>query len=164
MDKVPNQSEIPHIVIESYSSLLQHRIVEVTKRIDWNQDEGAPGWVFECVAKVPCPEQEEIPCEVPLRVLIPEVFPRKPVEVFSLSEEVSGFPHQDAESRKLCLPEEHLAPRDAQQLVCYVKWAIEWLKDAANGTLLKPDDPYELPDFSRKLLKSAAPNKISFNF
>ena len=144
--------------------MLQHRIVEVTKSIDWNQDEGARDWVFECVAKVPCPNQEEIPCEVPLRVSIPEVFPRKPVEVFSLSEEVSGFPHQDAESRKLCLPEEHLAPRDAQRLVCYVKWAIEWLKDAANGTLLKPDDPYELPDFSRKLLKSPLPIKSPLIF
>ena len=148
MDKVPNQSEIPHIVIEAYSSLLQHRIVEVTKRIDWNQGKGAPGWVFECVAKVPCPEQEEIPCEVPLRVLIPEAFPRRPVEIFSLSEQVNGFPHQEAGSRKLCLPEEYLAPRDVQRLVCYVKWAIEWLADAANGTLLKPDDPYELPAFS----------------
>ena len=55
---------------------------------------------------------------------------------------------QDRE--KLCLPEEHLAPRDAQRLVCYVKWAIEWLEEAANGTLLKPDDPYELPAFSYK--------------
>ena len=45
------------------------------------------------------------------------------------------------------MPEEHLAPRDAQRLVCYIKWVIEWLEDAANGTLLKPDDPYELPAF-----------------
>ena len=61
---------------------------------------------------------------------------------------MNGFPHQEAESKKLCLPEEHLAPRDAQRLVCYVKWAIEWLEDAANGTLLKSGDPYELPAFS----------------
>ena len=148
MDKMPNQSEIPHIVIEAYSSLLQHRIVEITKRMDWSQDEGAPGWVFECAAKVPYPNQEEVPCKVPLRVLIPEAFPMQPVEISSLSEQVSGFPHQEVGSRKLCLPEEHLAPRDTQRLVCYVKWAIEWLEDAANGVLLKPDDPYELPAFS----------------
>ena len=37
-------------------------------------------------------------------------------------------------------------------LICYVKWAIEWLNDAAKGILLKPGEPYELPDFSRKLL------------
>lgn len=147
MDRMPNQSEIPHIVIEAYSSLRQHRMVEITKPMDWSQDEGTPGWAFECVAKVPYPNQEEIPCEVPLRVLIPEAFPMQPVEIFSLSEQVSGFPHQEAGSRKLCLPEEYLAPRDAQRLVCYVKWAIEWLEDAANGTLLKRGDPYELPAF-----------------
>ena len=145
---MPDQREIPYIVIEAYRSLRQRRIVEITKPIDWSQGEGAPGWVFECVAKVPCPNQEKIPGEVPLQVLIPEAFPSQPVEIFSLSEQVSGFPHQEAGSRKLCLPEEHLAPRDAQRLFCYVKWAIEWLEDAANGTLLKPDDPYELPAFS----------------
>ena len=145
---MPNQREIPYIVIEAYSSLRQRRIVEITKPIDWSQGEGAPGWVFECVAKVPCPNQEKIPREVPLHVLIPEAFPSQPVEIFSLSEQVSGFPHQEAGSRKLCLPEEHLAPRDAQRLVYYVKWAIEWLEDAANGKLLKPDDSYELPAFS----------------
>ena len=148
MDKMPKQNETPDIVIEAYNSLRQHRIVGISKPIDWSQDEGAPGWIFECVAKVPYPNHQEVPCKVPLRVLIPEAFPRQPVEIFSLSEQVSGFPHQEAESKKLCLPEEYLAPRDAQRLVCYVKWAIEWLEDAANGTLLKPDDPYELPAFS----------------
>ena len=148
MDKMPKQNEIPDIVIEAYNSLRQHRIVEISKPIDWSQDEGAPGWVFECAAKVPYPNQEEVPCKVPLRVLIPEAFPMQPVEISSLSEQVNGFPHQEAESKKLCLPEEHLAPRDAQRLVCYVKWAIEWLEDAANGTLLKSGDPYELPAFS----------------
>ena len=157
MDKMPKQNEIPDIVIEAYSSLRQHRIVEISKPIDWSQGEGAPGWVFECAAKVPYPNQEEIPREVPLRVLIPEAFPRQLVEIFSLSEQVNGFPHQEAESKKLCLPEEHLAPRDAQRLVCYVKWAIEWLEDAANGTLLKQDDPYELPAFSYKFCPIKSP-------
>ena len=84
MDKMPKQNEIPDIVIEAYNSLRQHRIVEISKPIDWSQGEGAPGWVFECAAKVPYPNQEEIPREVPLRVLIPEAFPRQPVEIFSL--------------------------------------------------------------------------------
>ena len=159
MDKMPNLNEIPDIVLEAYSLMLQHRIVVITKPINWNLDEGAIGWEFECVAKVPYPNQEGIPSEVPLRVLIPEEFPRKPVEIYPTFDEVSGFPHQDAESRKLCLLEEYRAPRNASRLVCYVKWAIEWLEDAANGTLLKPGDPYELPDFSRKLLNSPLPTR-----
>jgi len=145
--------KIPDLVFEAYNLLQQHRIVDITKPLDWNHNENESGWVFECVAKVPYPNLEDIPHEVPLFVLIPEAFPLEPVDFYPKCEEVSGFPHQDAESRKLCLPEERLAPRNAQRLVCYVNWAIEWLKDAANGTLLKPGDPYELPDFSRKLLK-----------
>ena len=152
MHKTPSPSEIPDVVIEAYSLLLQHRIVTIIEPIAWNLDEGATGWIFECVVKVPYPNQENIPCEVPLRVLIPEEFPRRPVEIFTLCEDVSGFPHQGAESRKLCLHEDHLAPRDVSRLVCYVKWAIEWLEDAVKGTLLEPGDPYELPDFNHKLL------------
>lgn len=155
MDKIPNQREIPDVVLEAYYLLLQHRIVTITKPIRENLDENATGWMFECAVKVMHPNQEGLPCEVFLRVLIPEVFPREPIEVYSISEEVSGFPHQEAESRKLCLPEEDVAPQDASRLVCYVKWTLEWLEDAAKGTLLKPGDPYELPDFRHKLLDSS---------
>ena len=164
MDKMPSLNEIPDIVLEAYNLMLQRRIVVITKPINWNLDEDATGWEFECVAKVPYPNQEEIPSEVPLRVLIPETFPREPVEIYPTFEEVSGFPHQDAESRKLCLPPEYLAPRNTSRLVCYVKWAIEWLEDAANGTLLKPGDPYELPDFSRKSLNSPLPTRAPLIF
>ncbi len=154
MDKTSNQSEIPQLVVEAYNLLLQHRIVEITDPIHRKLDEGAPGWVFECAVKVTCPNLQSLPCEVFLRVLVPGVFPNEPIEVVPKSEEVSGFPHQEWESRKLCLPDEHLAPQDASRLVCYVKWAIEWLEDAAMGMLLKPGDRYELPDFRHKLLNS----------
>ena len=164
MDKTPIQNEMPDVVSSAYTLLLEHRIVEITKPIHWNLGEGNPGWVFECIATVPYPNQEKIPCEVPLQILIPEAFPSEPVGITSLSEQVSGFPHQDAESRQLCLREEYLAPRGPQRLVCYVKWAIEWLEDAANGLLLKPGDPYELPDFSRKLLKSPLPTNSPLIF
>ena len=164
MDKMPSLNEIPDIVLEAYNLMLQRRIVVITKPINWNPDEDATGWEFECVAEVPYPNQEGIPSEVPLRVLIPEVFPREPVEIYPTFEEVSGFPHQDAESRKLCLLPEYLAPRNTSRLVCYIKWAIEWLEDAANGTLLKPGDPYELPDFSRKFLNSPLPTRLPLIF
>ena len=164
MDKMLSPTNIPDVVLEAYDQLLQHRLVAITKPINLNLGEGIKSWEFECIAKVPYPNLKKIPQEVPLRVLISETFPREPIKVFSLCEKVSGFPHQDAESRKLCLREEHLAPRDASRLVCYVKWAIEWLKDATNGTLLKPGDPYELPDFSRKLLTSSLPIKYPLIF
>ena len=107
------------------------------------------------------PNAEKLPGEITLRVVIPETFPREPVEFYP--ENVNAFPHQDAESGKLCLPEEALAPLDASRLLCYVKWAIQWLKDAANGKLLQPGEPYELPDFSREASEVAVANKCSFD-
>ena len=160
MDRQP--CEFTDIVIEAYNRLLQHRIVEITLPIRVNLSEGETGWEFDCIAKVPYPNPEQVPENITLRVSIPETFPMSPVEVFP--ENVNGFPHQDAETRKLCLPEEALAPVDASRLVCYVKWAIEWLKDAANGRLLQPNEPYELPDFSRKLLESPLPTNVPFIF
>ena len=154
--------EFPDIVIEAYNRLLQHRIVEITLPIRVNLAEGETGWEFKCVAKVPCPNAEKLPGEITLRVVIPETFPREPVEFYP--QNVNAFPHQDAESGKLCLPEEALAPLDASRLVCYVKWAIEWLDDAANGRLLQLGEPYELPDFSRKLLKTPLPTNVPFIF
>ena len=154
--------EFPNIVIEAYNLLRQYRIVEITLPIRENLAEGETGWEFECVAKVPYPNAEKVPGEIILRVLIPETFPREPVEFYP--ENVNAFPHQDSETGKLCLCEEALAPLDASRLVCYVKWALEWCKDAANGRLLQPDEPYELPDFSRKLLNSPLPTNVPFIF
>lgn len=136
----------PDIVNQAYDILLQHRIVEITRHLDW--DPKRKGWTFECVVSVPHPNQEGIPSKVPLLVLIREAFPLAPVEFFPLCDEVSGFPHQDAESNKLCLEEEYSAPRNVERLTCYVNWAKDWLVDAANGTLFKPGDPYELPAFT----------------
>lgn len=154
MDRMPNQNQISDIVIEAYNHLLQRRIVVITETIRKNLAEDATGWVFECTAEVPYPNKKNFPREVPLRVLIPEEFPYEPVDIYTICGEVNGFPHQDAELGKLCLHEEDSAPRDASRLVCYIKWAIEWLEDASNGMLLKPGAPYELPDFSRKILDS----------
>lgn len=164
MDRMPSQNQIRDVVVEAYKDLLQHRIVVITETIRENLAEDAKGWVFECVAEVPYPNKENIPREVPLRVLIPEEFLHKPVDIYTMCAEVNGFPHQDAESGKLCLHEEDSVPRDASRLVCYIKWAIKWLEDAANGMLLKPGDPYELPDFRRILLDPPLPTTAPLIF
>jgi len=159
---------LPQIAIEAYDLLLQHRLIDITKPLDWGTlvwNSKKQGWIFECNFTIPFPNKNNLPHVVPFQVLIPEEFPYVPVEFYSLSEDVKAFPHQDAESGKLCLHDERDAPRSAERLVQYVKWAIEWLIDAANGTLLKDGDPYELPDFSRKLLnyESTLKEQIAFN-
>ncbi len=160
MDKALNQSEIPDVMAEAYDLLVQHRIVEITEPIQQNPKEGTTDWIFECTVQVPYPNQENLPREIPLYVSMPEAFPYAPVDIYPICEEVRGFPHQDAAGlRKLCLHEERLAPRDPSRLVCYVKWAIKWLKDAANGILLKSGDPYELPDFRHTQLDLSLPTK-----
>ena len=124
MDK--STCEFTDVVIEAYNLLLQHRIVEITLPIRGNLSEGETGWEFKCVAKVPFPNTGQVPREVILRALIPETFPMNPVEFYP--ENINAFPHQDAETGKLCLREEALAPVDASRLVYYVKWAIECSK------------------------------------
>ena len=108
---------------------------------------------FVCRVDVPHPNQEDLPPQVDLRVVVPATFPLTRIDVYPLYEAVRGFPHQDAETGKLCLRPSSEAPWNAARLTCYVEWAREWLRDAAQGTLLAPGDPYELPDFSRKRLE-----------
>ncbi|MDP3025925.1 MAG: ThiF family adenylyltransferase [candidate division Zixibacteria bacterium] len=159
-----NDAKIPEVVLEAYDLLLQYRIVDVTKPLYWNHTSGRKGWIFDCVVSVPYPNPENIPAAVDVQVCILEGFPFLPVDIFSNCEEVKGFPHQDSETGKLCLPAERLAPRNAERLVHYVNWAKNWLTDAANANLLKPGDPYELPDFSRKLLGESFPTDFPILF
>ena len=65
MDKKPNHNEIPYVVAEAYSLLLQHRVVAITETIRENLAEDATGWVFECIAEVPYPNKNNIPCAIP---------------------------------------------------------------------------------------------------
>ena len=165
MHKTSDHKEIFDVILEAYKFLLQHRIVEITEPIQRNPAEGTTDWIFKCLAQVPYPNQSNLPCKVPLRISIPETFPYAPVDIYPLCEDVRGFPHQDAFGlRRLCLHEERWAPRDASRLVCYVKWAIRWLEDAANGTLIKPGAPYELPDFRYTLPDPPPPTKAPLIF
>src|SRR5262249_49783080 len=98
-----------------------------------------------------------LPPRARLRVEIPTTFPFQPVQVYSCEEAVRAFPHQDAESHKLCLNPDSEAPYDENKLLRYIQWSIDWLNDAAEATLAKSGDPYELPDFSRKSLARPLP-------
>jgi hypothetical protein len=158
------QREIPSIILEAYSLLLQRRTVAVTKALCRSSVDGKPGWSFCCTIDSPQPNSQGVPSQVAFRVLIPDVFPYAPVSFYSESEQVRGFPHQDAETGKLCLRPEDLAPRDAHRLYIYTDWASQWVHDAATGPLLAHGDPYELPDFSRKLLKKELPSDLPIFF
>lgn len=96
------------------------------------------------------------PQEIDLDFHIPEHYPFGKIEVYPAenASEPFGFPHQDSVSGKLCLLRKDDAPFDITRLAVYADWAAQWLVDAANGTLLAQDDPYELPDFTSKATKS----------
>ena len=157
MDKSRDPCKLTDVVMEAYNRLSKLSIVEITKPIDTTQSNEAPGWEFECDVEIPYPNREGLPEKIGLRLFVPESFPREPVDVFALTEEARGFPHQDVETGKLCLYDEHEAPLDVSRLVCYTEWAIAWLEDAANGRLLPPGAPYELPDFRHDALHSSLP-------
>ena len=105
---------------------------------------------FVCSLPVnPQPNAERLPSRARLRVEMSATFPLSEVEVFAEEAEFRGFPHQDAETGKLCLKEERQSPWDVGRLGTYLAWAEEWLSDAATDQLLAPGDRFELPDFSR---------------
>jgi hypothetical protein len=105
---------------------------------------------FRCRLPVrPHPNAADLPSHASIRVRIDATFPLSPVSVYLEEPEFQGFPHQDAETGKLCLYEEHRAPWTERRLGAYLNWTKEWLTDAAMDQLLRNDDPFELPDFSR---------------
>ncbi len=142
--------EIPGVILRAISLLNKTDGVEITAPPSPSDDKEPPGFAFVCQVPAPSDNSEGIPDLVELRVLVPNSFPYTPIHIYPTNEEVRGFPHQDAQSGKLCLPPEHEAPWNESRLLQYIVWAKEWIADAANGTLLPPGDPYELPDFSCK--------------
>src|SRR4051812_17888945 len=87
---------------------------------------------FRCSVPVqPFPNPQGLPDRVQLRVRLDSAFPYHDVDIFPEDETVRAFPHQDAETHKLCLFPERMAPWDASRLKVYIDWAREWLSDAA---------------------------------
>jgi len=152
---------IPDAIAEGFKLLTSAGLVEVTQEL---ADAGDGHYRFRCLAPVPIPNAEGLPGAAEVEVSIPGAFPFVPVEVFPVDPAVRGFPHQDAETHKLCLREERHAPCDPSRLCTYVQWTVDWLASAAAGELLAPGDPYELPDFSRRELRPALPSKKSVWF
>lgn len=150
-----NESDaIPDAIRRAFESLKRAGAVEIIAPLRQVQDGRYPGDTeFRCRVDVPHPNAENLPPTVVLRVVVAATFPLCTVDVYPEDETVSGFPHQDAETGKLCLRPSFEAPWDVTRLERYLEWAKEWLRDAAQGALLAPGDPYELPDFSRRDLK-----------
>ncbi|HYN44418.1 MAG TPA: ThiF family adenylyltransferase [Candidatus Limnocylindrales bacterium] len=154
MDKEPEKNNITQEVDAAYGLLVKANIIEVIEPPKWGDDIDGVGWVFKCFFSAPSPNKTDIPIKIKLRVLILENFPFSQIIFYSESEALKGFPHQDAETHKLCLPLEDNFPRDSSRLLEYVKSAKNWINDAAQDELLKNGEPYELPDFSCKKAKS----------
>lgn len=147
MASQPEEDKLPDIIVEAFDLLLQSRIVEITRHLQWDEIDKKKGWSFECNFDALVPNKEDLPGLISFKVFIPLEFPLTPVDFYPNIKELIGFPHQDPETGKLCLPEEYLAPKDVKRLAYYVAWAKDWINNAINGNLLKPGDPYELPAF-----------------
>ncbi len=148
------KDDIPPAIQEAFDHLVASGIAQIVEEL---RPATARRWLgdaeFSCQVHVPQPNKADIPPLVELRVAIPATFPLARIDVFPVDCTVRGFPHQDAETGKLCLQPSSNAPWDITRLKCYLEWAAAWLRDAARGTLLAAGDPYELPDFSRRKLK-----------
>jgi len=159
------KKEVPEAILEAYDLLLQYRLVNILRPLQWESYFVKEGWTFHCEFSVAYPNLAGIPSNVIMKFLLQESFPLSCVEVYSLSKEVAGFPHQELLTDKLCLKNDWYAPRTSQKLIKYVQWTIEWLKDAASNNLIDDQDPYELPDFYSLTVYSAYRhiNPVFFN-
>jgi len=151
-------NDIPPEIVRAYRILEEANEVELISAPQRCEDGRANRVEFRCRVAVPEPNAEQLPGRIEFRVELPIVFPYAPPVFFPEGDCVRGFPHQDAETGKLCLPEEAVAPWDERKLLHYTRWAKEWLADAAQAKLLCDGDPFELPDFSRRHLQGKAPN------
>jgi len=148
---MPARELIPPTTQQAYDVLCAANIVGIVEALRPATGASDTGDAeFRCRVCVPHPNLENLPPQVSLRVVVPAAFPLAVIDVYPVEESVRGFPHQDAETGKLCLRPGAEAPWDITRLQCYIAWAIDWLREAAQGTLLAPGDPYELPDFSRR--------------
>lgn len=118
------------------------------------------------------PAGGDFPSVVPLelRIALPyplgriDVFPRNPKAEGAPHPRITGFPHQDAETGKLCLrPESEASLSTEDRLAQSVRWSVEWLEDAAAGRLAVDGDPYELPDFSQHDTECKCPEPFYFS-
>jgi hypothetical protein len=159
---VATANEIPPVIQRAYELLVDADLVEIKTELKAVPD-GGGRCDLQCIAPVP-ENKEGLPTRALLKIEIPRTFPFHPVEVYSCEETIRSFPHQDAETHKLCLPPDSEAPYDETKLRKYVEWSIAWLGDAATERLVEPGDPYELPDFSRKQLSRPLPVQEAFFF
>ena len=148
---------IPEIVVAAYETVLKEMNPQIAVPLQESTQES--GFSFEYEQPIDDPNAESIASPVRLRVLIPECFPYAEPSFFALPKDAQGFPHQDAETGKLCLEDASRTILDDNRLITDFDRAANWLRDAANGQLLRDGDPYELPDFSRRNLQKELKDK-----
>ncbi|MBL7076274.1 MAG: ThiF family adenylyltransferase [Kiritimatiellae bacterium] len=144
---------VPHPIHRGYEILRREGNIEITDDLKAVDEKDETVFRFSYLETVVTPNIENVPRQVPVRVDIPCTFPYDAPKIYSESRDVRGFPHQDAETGKLCLFDESRARLNERRLLTYVEWTRQWLHDAATGQLLTAGDPYELPDFSRRRLR-----------
>lgn len=77
---------------------------------------------------------------------ITSTFPHQSLNTYNeRSNYRAGKPCLDVPGHTLNLPEEYYPYAKENKIYWYLGRMIEWLKDAANNTLLKNDDPFEVP-------------------
>ena len=148
------ENNIPRRVQAAFDLLRQERPgLEITKPLTRSAAPDGSNVEFECSLSVPA-NDSLMPTTTCVRVVLNDAFPYSSIEIFPISEEMRGFPHQDAETGKLCLHEDRRAAWSERRLLTFLAWAEEWLADAAHGRLLVDGDPYELPDLRRKKVET----------
>lgn len=134
-----------NVIERAYRDLVGSTAVAITRPLE---PQGLLGdRAFECALPIP-PNRLGLPTTASVRVRIPAVFPNAKAEFTPLDPRLTGFAHQDGRTHAFCLrPDKQYSLEPSRRLREHVESAVEWLADAAMGTLLRPGQHWELPDF-----------------
>lgn len=140
---------------EAYEDLRQGNWVKAMSEL---RDKGEGDSEFDFNLQAPFPNTEGLPQNVRFRAELSRTFPLEKAKVFLADEETWRFPHMAGRNGLLCLRvgQPHFWD-PCESLFNTIVETSDWLEDAANGTLLKAGEPWELPDFRIGAAKTPAP-------
>lgn len=137
-------------IVDAFEALVASGTVTLVRGLEPCAQTG--GATCRIALTVPQPNPAGLPASAEFEVGIPtDPFGR--VTLVAVEDAFRGFPHQ-ANDGTLCLEPERDEPSGAARVLSHVRGAIEWVRNAASGLLLQPQEPWELPDF--RLPNSAA--------
>lgn len=117
-------------------------------QIEGEKKEYKNWWKLQLEIPITIPYESVFPSRVPITLYVNRTYPFCDYAVFPDDPAIRGYYHQDSQTGKLCLWPDYRIGFGENRLWRIVLSTKKWLEAAANSTLISPEEPYEIPDFS----------------